>query len=156
MAKTGAYFSTEDIQHIIRLYNTNIDGEKKISSALTKIKGIGSRFARAIVSRAGISINKRAKELETAEIERIQEIISDPQAAGIPDYMLNRQRDPADNQNYHLVGIKLEAELRMQLERGKRMKETRCIRLSDGLRVRGQRTKSNGRLRKNSRVMKKK
>lgn len=156
MAKASSHFNTDEIQHIIRLYNTNIDGTKKTATALTKIKGIGKRIAAAFVSRAGISSGKRAGELTQDEIEKLQEVISDPQAAGIPSYMFNHQKDTTDGQDYHLVGVKLDADLRLNLEKGKRIKETRCLRLAAGLKVRGQRTKSNGRKRKNSRLVKKK
>jgi small subunit ribosomal protein S18e len=41
------------------MINTNVDGKEKIAYALTAIKGIGRRFANAIVKRANVDINKR-------------------------------------------------------------------------------------------------
>lgn len=145
MATRQAQFNPQEIQHIVRLYNTNIDGTKKAAFALTGIKGIGMRFGRAVVSRAGISPNKRAGELSQEEIRKIQDVINDPIAFGIPPYMLNHQKDVANGQDSHLVGIKLDGDLRMRIEKGKKMKEIRILRLASGLKVRGQRTKSNGR-----------
>lgn len=157
MAKAApAQFNPSEIQHVIRLYNTNVDGTKKTQFALTKIKGIGRRISKAIVLKAGISLNKRAGELTQEEIDKIQEVISNPLAFDIPAYMLNHQRDLADGQDHHYVGVKLDADLRMRIERGKKIKEVRALRLDAGLRVRGQRTQSNGRTRKNSKTHKKK
>lgn len=140
-----AQFNLDEIQHIIRLYNTNIDGTKKTSYALTAVRGIGKRFGKAVVSRAGVSLQKRAGELTQEEISKIQEVINDPKAFGIPGYMLNHQRDSADGLDSQLVGIKLDGDLRMRIEKGKKAREIRMLRLASGLKVRGQRTKSNGR-----------
>jgi len=140
-----AQFNPEEIQHIIRLYNTNIDGTKKTAYALTAIRGIGKRFGKAVVSRAGVSLNKRAGELSPEEINKIQDVINDPLAFNIPSYFLNHQKDSVDGQDSQLVGIKLDGDLRMRIERGKKAKRIRFLRLAAGLRVRGQKTKSNGR-----------
>ncbi|XP_077301489.1 uncharacterized protein LOC143922108 [Arctopsyche grandis] len=141
----AAQFNAEQIQQIIRLYNTNIDGTKKTAFALTGIRGIGLRFGTAIVKRSGISLNKRAGELSQEEISKIQQVINSPIEFGIPDYMLNHQKDVIDGLDSQLVGIKLDGDLRMRIEKGKKSKEIRMLRLAAGLRVRGQRTKSNGR-----------
>ncbi|KAI5149627.1 small subunit ribosomal protein S18e [Enteropsectra breve] len=154
-AKTAA-FDKADFQHIIRLYNTNIDGNKKTPFAMTKIRGIGKRFAKVVVARAGVSVEKRAGELTQDEIQNIQNVIADPVSFGIPVYMLNHQKDIVDGTDSQLVGIKLDADLRMHTERGKKMKEIRVMRLAAGLKVRGQKTKSNGRKGKNLKVHKKK
>jgi len=141
----AAQFNPEEIQHIIRLYNTNIDGTKKTAFALTGIRGIGMRFGKAVVSRAGVPLDKRAGELNQDEIAKIQDVINDPVAFGIPAYMLNHQKDVVDGLDSQLVGIKLDGNLRMRIEKGKKTKEIRMLRLASGLKVRGQRTKANGR-----------
>lgn len=138
-------FNASEINHIIRLYNTNIDGTKKTPYALTGIKGIGRRFGKAVVSKAGVSLNKRAGELTQEEIAKIQDVINDPIAFGIPAYFLNHQKDVVDGLDSQLVGIKLDGDLRMRIEKGKKIKEIRAMRLAAGLKVRGQKAKSNGR-----------
>lgn len=155
-APKTAQFDANEIQHIIRLYNTNIDGTKRTSYSLTKIRGIGRRIAKAVILRAGVSLQKRAGELSHDEIEKIQEVITNPLAFGIPSYMLNHQKDAVDGLDYQFVGVKLDADLRMRIEKGKRTKEIRALRLGAGLKVRGQRTKSNGRKGKNTKTNKKK
>ena len=146
----------DKLQHIIRLFNTNIDGTKKTAFALTKIKGIGLRMGRNLVVRTNIPLNKRAGELSQEEISRLHDAITDPASVGIPSYMMNHQSDYADGKDYHLVGLKLDTDFRMSLERRKKVKEIRALRLDAGLRVRGQRTKSNGRRGKRTKTHKKK
>ncbi|EJW02228.1 hypothetical protein EDEG_03346 [Edhazardia aedis USNM 41457] len=146
----------EKIQHIIRMYNTNIDGNKRIPMALTDIRGIGRRFADAIVKKAGVSVNKRAGELSAAELESIQNVISNPVEYNIPVWFLNRQRDFTDGTSSQLVANGLDACFRLYVERGKKMRHNRVCRLAAGLKVRGQRTKSNGRHGRKVSVIKKK
>lgn len=48
-----------DFQQILRVFNTNVDGKRKVAYALTAIKGIGRRFAHLICKRANIDLEKR-------------------------------------------------------------------------------------------------
>ncbi len=38
----------DDFKHILRIFNTNIDGRRRVPFALRAIKGIGRRFAMVI------------------------------------------------------------------------------------------------------------
>ena len=53
----------ESYQHILRVMNTNIEGDRKIMYALTAIKGCGRRFANLCIKKAEIDLKKRAGEL---------------------------------------------------------------------------------------------
>ncbi|KAG0434975.1 40S ribosomal protein S18 [Dictyocoela muelleri] len=128
-----------------RMFNTNIDGRKQLLPALMLIKGMGRRFATAVIKKAKIDIHKRAGELTEDEIKLLVETISNPQKMGIPDYFLNHQRDATDGLSSHLIGNQIDANYRLSLEKGKKFGEVRVKRLLSGLKVRGQRTKSNGR-----------
>lgn len=132
------------IQHIIRMFNTNIDGTKPVILALTDIRGIGRRYADAILKRSNIALNKRAGELTEEELERVNDIIINP-GDRIPAYMNNHQSDRIDGTTNQLVANNLDANYRMHLERGKKMRNDKVMRIMRGLKVRGQRTKSNGR-----------
>ena len=46
-------------QYILRILNTNVNGKDKVMYALTKIKGIGRRFANLVCKKADIDMNKR-------------------------------------------------------------------------------------------------
>jgi small subunit ribosomal protein S18e len=142
-----ATFTSEpaQIQHIIRLFNTNIDGTQRVVAALTQIKGIGKRIADAIVRRVGVDATKRMGELSQAEIDRLHDGVQNPAKYGIPAWMLNHQYDATNGTTSHLIGNQIDADLRLNIERGKKIKHVRICRLARGLKVRGQRTKSNGR-----------
>ena len=53
----------DNFQHILRIMNTNVEGERKIMYALTAIKGCGRRFANLAIKKAEIDLRKRAGEL---------------------------------------------------------------------------------------------
>ncbi len=53
----------ESFQHILRVMNTNLEGERKIAYSLTAIKGCGRRYAMACLKKAEIDARKRAGEL---------------------------------------------------------------------------------------------
>ncbi|EQB61704.1 40s ribosomal protein s18 [Vairimorpha apis BRL 01] len=135
----------QELQHIIRIFNTNVDGTKRIGHALTAITGIGKRMSAAICKRTGIDLLRRAGDLNNDELEKIQKAINDPKSVGIPSTFYNYRRNPVDGNDVHLVSTKMDAEYRMMLERGKKMKHVRLCRIACGLKVHGQRSKSNGR-----------
>lgn len=135
----------EQITHIIRMFNTNIDGTKKIRQALAEIKGIDKRFAEAVCKRVGIDLNTRAGELPQNDLDALQEGIANPQKLKLPLWMLNHVRDIVDGTSSQLVGNQIDANLRFYVEKGKKIKHLKICRYASGLKVRGQRTKSNGR-----------
>lgn len=58
-----------------RISGINIPDNKKIDIALTYIYGIGKTSSGLILKTAGVDKNKRAKELTTEEINKIQAIV---------------------------------------------------------------------------------
>ncbi|MCK4592318.1 30S ribosomal protein S13 [Candidatus Parcubacteria bacterium] len=106
-----------------RILGVNIPEEKRIEFALTYLKGIGVFSSRKILKDAGISVDKRAKDITSEEVGKIQKIIE---------------------KNY-----KTEGELkRIVMMNIKRLKEIGCYRgtrHAKGLPTRGQRTKTNNR-----------
>ncbi|KAI4543651.1 hypothetical protein MJG53_006480 [Ovis ammon polii x Ovis aries] len=83
----------ERFQHILRVLNTNIDGRRKIAFAITAVKGVGRRYAHAVLRKADIDLTKRAGELTEDEVERVITIMQNPRQYKIPDWFLNRQND---------------------------------------------------------------
>uniref|UniRef100_A0A914RAQ0 Small ribosomal subunit protein uS13 n=1 Tax=Parascaris equorum TaxID=6256 RepID=A0A914RAQ0_PAREQ len=73
----------EKFQHIHRVMNTNIDGNRKVPFALTAIK-------------ADIDINKRAGELTEEDMEKLTQVMQNPKQYKIPNWFLNRQKDIKD------------------------------------------------------------
>jgi small subunit ribosomal protein S13 len=133
----------EDFRYFVRIMNTDLDGKKPIVRALTKIKGIGQRFANVICNVANVYGYKKTGTLSDGEISRIDEVVKDPLKFNVPPWMLNRRRDHGDGKDKHLITANL---IFSQENDIKIMKKIRCYkgeRHSAGLTVRGQRTKSN-------------
>lgn len=150
------FTETSQMQDIIRMFNTNINGRAKVIRALTGIKGIGLRISTLLCKKAGIDMSLRAGEVPQEQLDQIAVILADPQSYGIPEWLLNRQRDTFTGKSTQLIANQVEADYRLYLERAKRIKHNRGLRLLRGLKVNGQRLKSNGRKGKTMGVSKKK
>eukprot|EP00828_Plagiopyla_frontata_P000834 TRINITY_DN0_c259_g1_i3.p2 TRINITY_DN0_c259_g1~~TRINITY_DN0_c259_g1_i3.p2 ORF type:complete len:155 (-),score=1.49 TRINITY_DN0_c259_g1_i3:48-512(-) len=139
------YEKAAEFKHIIRLFNTNIDGRRKVIYGLRQIRGIGRRFSTIICKIGRINPNSRAGELTEKDLQTVQNIIADPEGNGIPRWFLNRQRDFKTGLNYQLVSNLLDTKLREDLERMKKIRSHRGLRHFWNLRVRGQHTCTTGR-----------
>jgi len=124
--------------------------------AFTAIKGIGRRFSNVICKKADIDMRKRAGELSTAEIDRLVAVMTHPEQFMIPQWFLNRQKDIKDGKYSQVTSNNLDAKLREDLERLKKIRCHRGLRHYWGLRVRGQHTKTTGRRGRTVGVAKKK
>ncbi len=60
-----------DFTYIQRIFNTNIDGKRRIPYALRIIRGIGRRFANVLCKVSGIDPKKRAGEMTEADLEKV-------------------------------------------------------------------------------------
>lgn len=134
-----------EFKHILRILNTNVDGRHKVMFALTKIRGIGRRFANLVCKKADIDLNKRAGELSDEEIETVKAIIAAPRQFDIPDWFLNRQKSRLEGKQLHIVSNNVDQRLREDFERMKKIRLHRGLRHYWNLRVRGQHTKTTGR-----------
>ncbi|KAJ2660480.1 ribosomal 40S subunit protein S18B [Coemansia sp. RSA 1200] len=146
----------DQFQAMIRLLNTNVNGNVKIMYALTAIKGVGRRYSNLVCKKADVDMSKRAGELTGEELERLVEIIQNPLQYKIPQWFLNRQKDHTTGKYSQLVSNQVHSTLREDLERMKKMRVHRGLRHVVGLRVRGQHTKTTGRRGRTVGVTKKK
>ncbi|TGZ39784.1 hypothetical protein CRM22_011252 [Opisthorchis felineus] len=118
----------EKFQHILRVMNTNIDGQRKIMYAICAIKGCGRRYATVVCKKADIDLNKRAGELTEDEVEKLVTVMGNPRQYKVPVWFLNRQRDVEDGKSSQLMSGALETKLREDLERLKRIRAHRGVR----------------------------
>ncbi|CAK5123055.1 unnamed protein product [Meloidogyne enterolobii] len=137
----------EKFQHIHRVMNTNIDGNRK---------GVGRRYAFLVCRKADVDIHRRAGELSEEEMEKLNTVMLNPQQYKIPAWFLNRQKDIRDGKNSQLLSTNLESKYREDFERMKKIRLHRGLRHYWGLRVRGQHTKTTGRKGRTVGVSKKK
>ena len=127
----------DDFTYILRVLNTNLNGKRRVPFALKEIKGVGRRFAHIICKVGRIDPKKRAGELTEAETKKISDVIADPEGYGVPKYLLNRQFDFKDGNNYQLASNSLDTKLREDLERMKKIRAHRGLRHYWGLKSRG-------------------
>ncbi len=130
----------DDYKHIIRISNVDIEGDKSISQGLQRIKGIGHMFSNAICNNLNIDKGLKIGSLSSEQVKRIESEISNP---SFPDWLLNRRKDIETGENKHLTGASLKLQGEFDFKRLQRIKSYRGLRRSQGLPVRGQRTKSN-------------
>lgn len=112
-----------------RIAGVDIPPNKRIEVGLTYIYGIGRSLSNKILAEAGISPDKKVRELSDEELLRIRNII---------------QRD-------HKVEGELRKDVQMDIKRLMDIGCYRGLRHRRGLPVRGQRTHTNARTRKGPR-----
>ena len=133
-----------DFRYIVRIADTDLDGEKRVLYALTGIKGISLHVSGFIADIAGIDRREKIGNLSDEQVSKLHDIISNlPKYA--PDWMVNRRKDLATGENLHIIGADLALFLREDVNRLKKIRAYRGIRHELGLPVRGQRTRANGR-----------
>ena len=112
-----------------RIAGVDIPNDKRGEISLTYIYGIGRNRSREILIKSGVDANKKVKDWQDDELQKIRQIISD-------DYVI-------------------EGELRSEVQLSiKRLTDIGCfrgIRHRVGLPLRGQKTKNNSRTRKGKR-----
>jgi small subunit ribosomal protein S13 len=133
-----------DFKYIIRLSNTDIDGEKTLLYGLTSIKGIGLHMASLIAENVGINKHIKVGDLKDPQIEKLQEMIDNITNIA-PIWMLNHRKDYETGEDIHLVSTEIEMKLRDEINIMKKIRSYRGIRHERGLPVRGQRTRANNR-----------
>jgi small subunit ribosomal protein S13 len=144
----------EDFKYIVRIANTDLSGHKTVEWGLTGITGIGFRLATVIADFAKIPRTKKMGKLTDEEVETLEEYVKDLQEK-IPPWLMNRQKDINTGDDTHIFGPDIELTLRDDLNRLKMIRCYRGIRHEQGQKVRGQRTRANGRKGATVGVMKK-
>ncbi len=134
----------DDFSYIVRLRNTDLDGLKRLSTALTSIRGIGSRTANTICRISGLSANQVTGNLTQEEQELLRATIEE-YAMKAPLWMLNRQWDKESGDELHLFGQDLKLTNNDDVTKLRSIKTYRGIRHANRQKVRGQRGRSNGR-----------
>ncbi len=111
-----------------RKLRSQVDGNAKVEYGLTQIRGIGRRFAQAIVRVAKINPDLRIGAIPEKDLNRIEEIIIDPITNGIPVWMVNRKKDLVTGENLHIIGNRLELSVRRDIDRMKRIRSYKGVR----------------------------
>ena len=134
----------ENFNYIIRIVNTDINGENNIVQGLTQIKGIGRHIATFIADTAGVDRKLKFGNLPETEIEKLKEVLENIDEYA-PSWMLNYRKDAYTGEDMHLISTDVATRLRDDINMMKMIRSYRGVRHEYGLKVRGQRTSSNGR-----------
>ena len=135
---------SKDFKYIVRISNTDIDGDKNVVYGIKSIKGIGAHMANLIANESKINKNLKIGDLKDPDIEKLQAII-DKVSESAPAWMLNHRKDYETGEDIHLIGSEIEMHLRDEINIMKKIRSYRGIRHERGLPVRGQRTRANNR-----------
>jgi small subunit ribosomal protein S13 len=134
----------ENFNYIVRMVNTDINGENNIVQGLTQIKGIGRHMATFIADTAGVDRKIKFGNLPEPEIEKLKEVLENIDEYA-PGWMLNYRKDSYTGEDMHLISTDVTSRLRDDINMMKMIRSYRGVRHEVGLKVRGQRTSSNGR-----------
>jgi small subunit ribosomal protein S13 len=134
----------EELKHIVRILNTDLNGHQPVQMALTGIKGMGRRNARLLTQKAEIEPTETLGMLSDEAISRLRDIVESAQDH-LPIWMKNRRRDLLTGEDKHIMGTDLMLTQREEMDILRKTRSYRGIRHERGLRVRGQRTRSTGR-----------
>ena len=132
----------KEIRVLVRVIGTDLDGDKPLKNALTKIKGIGHTMCKAICEVGGFDPDAKLGSLKEEELKRLESIIKEPGKFGVPVWALNRREEPKSGADLHLTGSDLDVARKFDIEGMINLKTYRGMRHMLGLPVRGQRTRS--------------
>ncbi|NYZ79566.1 30S ribosomal protein S13 [Candidatus Micrarchaeota archaeon] len=148
-SKAEAASSTKEIKGIVRIAGKDIKGEMKLRRALMQVKGIGvtlsTALTRIVSTQLRVPKDVMIGELSDEQLDNLTEIISNPFKHGIPERMLNRQRDVDTGESVHLIGADLTFRTKQDITNAKDMNTWKGYRHAYGQKVRGQRTRTTGR-----------
>ncbi len=144
MAKKKENGEQDEIKHIVRIANTDLEGKKSVQYSLTGIKGINRRIARIISDRSDVDPTATIGYLEDEMIDSLKRTIEEIESI-LPTWMLNRRKDLLTGDDKHLLATDILLTKREDINTLKKTRSYTGVRHERGHKVRGQRTRSTGR-----------
>ncbi|MGI6008573.1 MAG: 30S ribosomal protein S13 [Methanomethylophilus sp.] len=142
--KGSAKTEGEDFNYIVRMANSDIDGQKHIAIGLQSIKGVGKRVSQIIVKKSGLDGSAKIGSLSEEQVKNLEQLVID-YVQYAPSWAINRQMDYESGADMHLIGQDLGIMQEDDINRMKMIRNYRGVRHESHHKVRGQRTRSNGR-----------
>ncbi|MGI0055106.1 MAG: 30S ribosomal protein S13 [Thermoplasmata archaeon] len=133
-----------NFRYIVRVANTDLDGRRRTGLALTGVRGVGLRIAEATCQMTGVDAHALIGDLPEPTVDQLEATLNDL-SKRIPPWMINVPRDYISGELYHHIGPELETSRRDSINQMKMIRSYRGVRHERGQKVRGQRTRSNGR-----------
>jgi small subunit ribosomal protein S13 len=133
-----------NFRYIVRLANSDLDGTRPAALALTGVDGVGLRLAEVACRLAGVPASELIGNLPESVTEGIETTLQ-TLPTKVPAWMVNHVREPMLGLSPHYIGPDLETRRRDDINQMKMIRSYRGVRHERGQKVRGQRTRSNGR-----------
>lgn len=134
----------EEFKHIVRIAGVDLDGNRPLEHVLQSVKGIGPTLSCVICDRLGVNRREKLGDLSDAVIEKLSDMVENAEKY-FPPFLLNHRNESQTGRDFNVVGNDHIATQRDDIEFLRRIRCYRGIRHDRGLKVRGQRTKNNGR-----------
>ncbi|MGA8543152.1 MAG: 30S ribosomal protein S13 [Thermoplasmata archaeon] len=133
-----------NFRYIVRVSNTDLDGTRPVALALTGVRGVGLRLAEVACRISDVKANERIGNLPEPMVETIEATLA-ALPTKVPEWMINHRHEPPDGITIHYIGPDLDTRRRDDVNQMKMIRSYRGVRHERGQKVRGQRTRSNGR-----------
>ncbi len=133
-----------NFRYIVRVSNTDLDGTRPAALALTGVGGVGLRLAEVALRMANVSADQLIGDLPETTVEGIEATLNSLPTK-VPAWMVNHTREPVLGETLHYIGPDLETRRRDDVNVMRMVRSYRGVRHERGQKVRGQRTRSNGR-----------
>jgi small subunit ribosomal protein S13 len=133
-----------NFRYIVRLADTDLDGTRSTALALTRVRGVGLRLAEATCRLAKVDPHEMIGDLTEPVVEGLEATLQSLPKQ-LPAWMVNHPTEPILGESPHLFGPDLETRRRDDVNVMKMIRSYRGVRHERGQKVRGQRTRSNGR-----------
>ena len=133
-----------NFRYIVRVSDTDLDGTRPVGLALTGVRGVGLRLAEVACQLAQVPATERIGNLPEPTVESIESTLASLPTK-VPDWMVNHRHEPLLGETLHYVGPDLDTRRRDDVNQMKMIRSYRGDRHERGQKVRGQRTRSNGR-----------
>ncbi|MBI4918579.1 30S ribosomal protein S13 [archaeon] len=132
-----------DLQKLVRLLNSDLDGNKTVLYELMKVKGVGLMFSNAILTMLKIPKKTKLGDLSKEQLLKIEDAINHPKKLNLPSWLFNRRKDFETGEDTHLSSTQLFIANQEDIKQMKKTKTYKGVRHIFGLPVRGQKTRSN-------------
>ena len=133
-----------NFRYIVRISGSDLDGQRATGHALTGVRGVGLRMAAVACRIANVDASELIGNLPEATVEGIEAVLGGL-SQKLPAWMLNHPVDWVGGEARHDFGGELDTARRDDVNRMKMIRSYRGVRHERGQKVRGQRTRSNGR-----------
>ncbi|MGA7846512.1 MAG: 30S ribosomal protein S13, partial [Thermoplasmata archaeon] len=133
-----------NFRYIVRFAGVDLDGRRSTVLALSGVRGIGPRIAETTVRLAGINAAEMIGNLPETTVDGLEDLVH-ALPSKVPAWMVNHKTDRTTGDTAHLIGGDLDTGMRDDMNQMRMIRSYKGVRHERGQKVRGQRTRSNGR-----------